>query len=180
LSNKINVPYFIRLKIVLNQFDETLAFCSDHVRDCSIVIDDCQACFSSTLTNIQQQFLITPKNNRYDVFVQYHTTRKTPIGILEGLDMLILKQTQDNEKSLERLPEPEVVKLAYEQIKAENLTNKNRYAYRVLNYQESQLENFEEEIDPVDFYDFTEGHKIAMKLKQDRLKRVNKPRNNYY
>jgi|GEM_PF-5770908 len=55
------------------EFDAFLSICTNQVRKSVIILDDCGGKFDGKMSDIQVEFLYSPKNNEYNVLYQMHT-----------------------------------------------------------------------------------------------------------
>jgi len=86
----------------------------------AIILDDTGASFHQNCTPLEVDFMGTPKNNHNDIFYQMHHFNQAPPKLLLAMDMIVLKETDDELPLEKKVPHRKIIGKLLQEIRAEN------------------------------------------------------------
>jgi len=105
---------------------------TDYVRDTIVVLDDCGNYFTGNTTQIQMAFIMASKNNRNDVFYQFHNFNDISPKLCRAFQMLVIKE-QAIGTIPDKVPNAPLVQILHDEVQAENdeLDPMKIWSYRI-------------------------------------------------
>lgn len=86
----------------------------------ALVLDDAGMAFHANCTELEVDFMGTPKNNKNDIFYQMHHFNQAPPKLLLAMDMMVLKETEDNLPLPGKVPYRHIITQLQREIRSEN------------------------------------------------------------
>lgn len=111
------------------------------LRNTALVLDDAGAAFHPSCTELEVDFMGTPKNNNCDIFYQMHHFNQAPPKLLLAMDMVVLKETEDNLPLPKKVPYQGIITMLQREIREENdhYPDNQRWAERLVDLKNSRV-----------------------------------------
>jgi len=107
----------------------------------ALVLDDAGMAFHANCTPLEVDFFGTAKNNHNDIFYQMHHFNQAPPKLLLGMDMIVLKETDDNLPLQNKVPHRRIIGRLLENIRRKNdlMPDDQRWNEYILDMQNSTI-----------------------------------------
>lgn len=119
------------------EFNNFCHFCMQNVRNSIIVIDDSGVFFKGGFEKIREMFIKSSKNTYNDVFFQAHSFREVGPGLLDNLQVFVIKElTSDNMPN--KIPDQHIIEKLHNEVIADNMRRprNKRWSYRIFDSHE--------------------------------------------
>lgn len=106
---------------------------TEQIRGTIIILDDCGNFFKGNLTQVQQDFITSAKNNLNDHFFQFHNYQRIAPELLLNIQMMVIKEVLSEDIPY-KVPQRETIQRLLDEVVAENKKAdlNSQWAYRIL------------------------------------------------
>lgn len=90
-----------------NEIEILESYIDQHVRDTSLIIEDCSRWFDAKLTKVQRRYLLNSKQTNCDIHLFFHTLVSVPKQLIAWGDYLTLFKTGEYSYDKKKFAHPE-------------------------------------------------------------------------